>query len=58
VIQEWARGWREEAKSLLLVKETPRSDADSEVRKTAIQELKWRWRHDAEAIADDSIAPE
>ena len=50
-VQELARGWKDDAETLPILKERARSDADNDVRMAAVQELARGWKDDAEVIA-------
>ncbi len=49
-VQELARGWKDDAETLPMLKERARSDENEYVRMTAVQELARGWKDDAEVI--------
>jgi GTPase SAR1 family protein len=49
-VEELARGWKDDAETLPIVKERARSDERPDVRRAAVQKLAQTWKDDAETL--------
>ena len=50
-VQELARGWKEDPRTLPILKARAQSDENSDVCRAAVHELAWGWKEDPETLS-------